>query len=448
MRRGFAVLLFVLTFAGSNVFAQQTANLAERERWFSGLGFGMFIHWSIDSQLGAVISHSLAGADTKYRNKFFDELPKTFNPVRFNPTEWATLAKLAGMKYVVFTAKHHSGFCMFRTASTPFSIINTPFKKDITREVLDAFRKQGIAVGLYFSPEDFYFLNKTKVPIGRLQHTLHYPVNNPDLMEYDKSQLRELLTHYGKIDILFLDGPAEGLKEYCWSLQPDIVVTRGQMTTPEQKIPDAVIPAPWESCLTMGTDWQYKPTNDLFKSGTELINMLIETRAKGGNLLLNIGPRPDGTIRNEEESLLREIALWNFANSEAIQDVMPAKKTRDGNIWYTTSEGGETIFAFITNTAWNYGERKEIVLSSVEGDQGTAVSVLGYDSKLLEYQQNFDASVKVEAGKLGLVINAVNGQRFYTNNKWPNPVVLKITGASFKSETRAPVKRSNLEGAY
>ena len=133
-------------------------------------------------------------------------------------------------------------------------------------------------------------------------------------MAHDKAQLKELLTNYGKIDIFFFDGPEEGLKEYAWQLQPELVVTRGQMQTPEQNLPDKPVPGPWEACFTMGTDWQYKPTNDPQKSGTEIINMLIEIRAKGGNLLLNIGPKPDGEIQIEQEALLREIALWNLVN--------------------------------------------------------------------------------------------------------------------------------------
>lgn len=444
----FLLSVFYCLFTGLASFAQQTANRPEREKWFSNLGFGMFIHWSVDSQLGAVISHSLAGASRDYREKFFETLPETFNPSEFKPEDWAVLAKLAGMKYVVFTAKHHAGFCMFKTTTTSFNILNTPFKRDITREVVNAFRKQGIAVGIYFSPEDFYFLHKTGTPVGRLQNPLHYPVSNPELMEYDKAQLKELLTNYGKIDIIFLDGPAEGLKEYCWKLQPDIVVTRGQMSTPEQKVPDIAIPSPWETCLTMGTDWQYKPTNDNFKSGTELINLLIETRAKGGNLLLNIGPRPDGSIREEEEGRLREIALWNFANAEAIHNTKAARKIREGNVWYTTSADESVIYAFITNTPWKYGERKEIVLSSLRGGNATSVDILGYDSNLLEYQENFDASIKIQSGGLGLVLSMVNGQRFYTNNKWPNPIVLKISGAVFTEEPCTRVKKSDIDGAH
>jgi alpha-L-fucosidase len=122
-------------------------NLPERLEWFRDQGFGLFIHWSVDSQTGVVISHSLAGADEAYTKRFFEELPKAFNPRKFEPKDWAALAKLAGIKYVVFTTKHHSGFAMWDTKTTDFGIMHTPYKHDLTREILDAFRAQGIAAG-------------------------------------------------------------------------------------------------------------------------------------------------------------------------------------------------------------------------------------------------------------------------------------------------------------
>ena len=136
-------------------------NRQDRVEWFRDQGFGMFIHWSVDGQLGSVISHSMVGADEDFLNRFIVDLPKTFNPRKFYPQDWAVLAKLAGMKYVVFTTKHHSGFCMFDTATTDFNIMNTPFRRDITGEVLKAFRDQGIAPGMYFSPDDFWWLQPT-----------------------------------------------------------------------------------------------------------------------------------------------------------------------------------------------------------------------------------------------------------------------------------------------
>jgi alpha-L-fucosidase len=133
-------------------------NRAERLEWFRDQGFGMFIHWGVDSQLGSVISHSLVGASPDYLERYFTLLPKTFNPRKFDPEDWAVLARLAGMRYVVFTTKHHSGFSMFDTATTDFGIMHTPFHRDITAEVLKAFRDQGLAAGVYFSPDDFWWL--------------------------------------------------------------------------------------------------------------------------------------------------------------------------------------------------------------------------------------------------------------------------------------------------
>lgn len=142
-------------------------NQPDRLEWFRDQGFGLFIHWSVDSQLGTVISHSLAGASDDYSRRFFSDLPKTFNPRKFYPEDWAVLARLAGMRYVVFTAKHHSGFAMWPTRTTTYSIASTPFRRDIFGEVMNAFRAQGIAAGLYFSPDDFRWLYDNGIAINR-----------------------------------------------------------------------------------------------------------------------------------------------------------------------------------------------------------------------------------------------------------------------------------------
>ena len=445
LRRMWVMAACIVMYVGAH--AQKTSNDPEKEKWFMDLGLGLFIHWSVDVQLGAVISHSMAGASDDYLERFTTELPKTFNPHNFNPDDWAVLAKLAGMKYMVFTTKHHSGFCMWDTKTTPFNVMNTPFKKDVTKAIFDAFRKQGIAIGIYYSPEDFYYLYKHHVPIGRMQLPRHFPEKNPGLMDYDKSQLKELLSNYGKIDFIFFDGPAEGLKEYAWQLQPNIVVTRGQMNTPEQELPDTVLPGPWEACFTMGTDWQYKPTNDPQKSGTEMINMLIETRAKGGNLLLNVGPKPNGEIQIEQEALLRELALWQFANNEAVTGVRSWSIVREGDIWFTRGKDSSTVYAFVPGGKdWKYGERKDPVLRTLEGSAQTKVSILGYASELVEYKENFDASIYVQNTPVGLLISAVNGQRFYTDRKWPNPVVLKIEHVKYKPVVNT-YKQSTIDGA-
>ena len=444
------IIIFPLLLLIHFCFSQQVANKPERVNWFQDLAFGMFIHWNVDVPLGVVISHSLAGASDEYVERYINEIPSFFNPKKFDPDEWATLARLAGMKYVVFTTKHHSGFCMFDTKTTKFNVMNTPFRRDVTKEIITAFRKQGIAIGIYFSPEDFTFLHKQKLPIGRLQHPKHYPVNNPELMEHDKQQLKELLNNYGKIDILFIDGPGDGLREFAWQQQPDLVITRDLMKTPEQEIPDRPLPRPWEACYTMGTDWQYKPTNDPHKSGTEIINMLIEIRSKGGNFLMNVGPKPDGEIQIEQQERLREVALWNFVNREAIYQVKPLPVIRDQHIWFTQSNDGKNIYAIVTRKSpddWKYGERKDLLLPMITANDKTKVSVLGYKSELVEYKNGFDASIRFSPTKLGLAVSAVNGQRLYTNNRWPNAVVIKVENASFNPNSQAGVSQQTIDGA-
>ncbi|MFP4500265.1 MAG: alpha-L-fucosidase [Candidatus Hydrogenedentota bacterium] len=405
-------------------------NKPEREQWFMDQGLGLFIHWGVDSTLGSVISHSLAGASEAYANRYFEELPQHFNPVDFDPARWARLAKLAGFRYVVFTAKHHSGFCMWDTDTTDFNVMNTPHGKDIVRPVLDAFRAEGIAVGLYFSPEDFRVLHEQGHPISRRRSEAQ-PSNNEALRERNRAQLRELLTNYGKIDVLFLDAfDTEDAREFAWSIAPDLVITRGAMETPEQKLPDAPIPGPWEACFTMGTQWQFKPTNEDYKSGAKMIEMLIETRAKGGNLLLNIGPTPDGTIPFEQDRLLRELALWMFVNGEAVYDIEPCPVIREDNLWFTKAKASDTVYVHVTGLDWPWGEHKEFTLEHVRATDASTIQVLGHGGEVLEYRPGANPAPSIDVTDDGVALSAVRAQRLYNDRKWPNPVVLKITDAA------------------
>ena len=407
--------------------ASVNRNSPERIEWFRDAGFGLFIHWSVDSALGPTISHSMVGASEVYLQRFISKLPGTFNPKRFDPLDWALLAKLAGMKYVVFTTKHHSGFCMYSTATTPFNIMNTPFGRDATAEIVSAFREQGLAIGFYYSPDDFYWLHREGKLLDRHRPEVE-PVNNPDLLKYDQSQIRELLTRYGSIDVLFFDGASEGLKELAWDLQPMVVVTRGAMETPEQYIPGVPLDDAWEACLTMGTSWQYKPTNEVYKAGTELIQILIETRAKGGNLLLNVGPKPNGELPIEQEERLREIALWNFVNQESIEEVRPWVVTNENEIWFTRRKKEDTVYAFVAiRPSWKLGDWKTFTLRSVEATKETVVSVLGQNDKVLEYRPEVIPQTRWRQTDEGLEITAMRAQRLYDDRKWPNPVVLKMT---------------------
>ncbi|RYY08963.1 MAG: alpha-L-fucosidase, partial [Chitinophagaceae bacterium] len=359
----------------------------------------------------------------------------------------------------VLTTKHHEGFTLFDSKYTDYKATNTQAKRDLVKEFLDAFRAEGIKVGFYYSlidwhhpdfPVDKYHPLRPQTESDEAYADLN---KNRDMAKYRKylyNQVTELLTKYGKIDILFIDGPGEGLREFAWQQQPDLVITRDLMKTPEQEIPDRPLPRPWEACYTMGTDWQYKPTNDPHKSGTEIINMLIEIRSKGGNLLMNVGPKPDGEIQIEQQERLREVALWNFVNREAIYQVKPLPLIRDQQTWFTQSNDGKTIYAIVTRKSpddWKYGERKDLLLPMITANEKTKVSILGYKSELVEYKNGFDASLRFSATKLGLALSAVNGQRLYTNNRWPNAVVIKIENATFNAVGLSQASQSASDGA-
>ncbi len=425
-------LILFLFLAASQSFAQRdmppgSLNKAERLEWFRDQGFGMFIHWSVDSQTGVVISHSLAGADEAYTRRFFEDLPKTFNPRKFEPKDWAALAKLAGIKYVVLTTKHHSGFTMWDTKTNDFGIMHTPFKRDITRGVLDAFRAQGIAPGIYFSPDDFWWLWKNKKDIQRQVPEVQ-PRNNPGLMKLDLDQMRELMGKYGPIDVVFFDGEPEQLRDLAWKMQPNTIVTRGAIQTPELYVPGIPLEGAWEANFTMGTAWQYQPQNEEYKTGGRVIDILVETRAKGGNLLLNIGPKPDGELPIEQEERLREVALWMQVNQECIYGVRPWVITNEQNIWYTKAKNEDTVYAIVKQQPrWVRGQWRDFVLKSVQATPQSVVSVLGQNGRVLEYRPEVNPQPTLKQEADGLHIRAMFTHRLQDNSKWPNPIVLKIT---------------------
>lgn len=413
--------------AGAQATREKAGNRTERLEEFQDLAVGMFIHWSVDSQLGSVISHSMVGASQDYLERYVHELPKTFHPKRYDPEEWARLARVCGIKYAVFTTKHHSGFCMFHTKTTDFGIASTPYRRDITRQYVDAFRQHKVRVGFYFSPDDFHFLYRQGTLISRRRPEA-LPSNNPALMQHNLAQVRELMTNYGEVEFLFIDGQPGGIRELAWKLQPELVITRGAMETPEQRIPDKPIPGPWESCFTLGTQWQFKPTNENYKSGGTLIQMLIETRAKGGNLLINVGPQPNGEIPFEQSRRLRELGLWLFINGEAIYQVRPWHVIREGDIWFTKAKNADTLYAILTgHRNWQRGTRKSFVLRSARATDETRVSVLGQNSKVHEYHPEVDPACRWEQRDDGLHLIVMRAHRIYNMGSWPNPIVLRIT---------------------
>ncbi|MEP2023734.1 MAG: alpha-L-fucosidase [Reichenbachiella sp.] len=426
-------LVVLMSLVSLSVFSQ-LRNKPELNEEFMDMGFGIFIHWSMDSQLGSVISHSMVGASEDYVDRYMNELPKTFYPDKFDPDEWARLFKLTGAEYVVFTAKHHNGFCMWDTETTDFNIMNTPYGKDIVGMLVESLRKYDLKVGLYFSPEDFSFIYKQGHLISR-KGPMTQVTKNEELFEYAKDQVDELFTNYGKIDIAFFDSFSKGnLVQYVHEKYPDIVITRGEMNTPEQKIPDAPMPGPWETCMTMGTQWAYKPTNEEYKDGGDLINKLIEIRAKGGNFLMNVGPKPNGEIPIEQEERLREIALWMFINNEAVKNVRTVPSViREGDLWYTKAKDENTAYVFITNQPeWFKGRRRLFFTESIKPTKKTEISVLGQNDLVVEYSPNNNPKSKFKVQENGnLQLSITRAHRVYNNKIWPNPIVVKLTNVEF-----------------
>ena len=416
--------------------AKSSRNKPEKLMWLKDAGLGLFVHYSLDVQLGVVISHTLVGASKDYTDRYFNELHKTFNPQNIDFDELARLAKVCGFAYVVFTAKHHNGFCFWDTKTCDFSIMNTPYARDLLADYVAAMRRYDLKVGLYYSPEDFYFLYKNNLTITR--NPIEPSPYSPEIMkqynEYADAQLTELLTNYGEIDLIFYDGKLHSPQQFCvdrsWELQENILVTRGAIKTPEQHLPGLVEASdePWEACLTMGIAWQYQPTNENYKSGNKLIKILTESRAKGGTMLLNISFDSNGNIPQIQDDILREFGAWNFINKEVIESTRPWIVTNEDDIWFVKSKDQDTIYAIIRDgVKWNRGDRRNFILKSVRATEKTELSVLGQSSELTEYNPTKDVSCSFKNTKDGLEISIAHAQRIYCGRDWPNPIVAKLT---------------------
>jgi alpha-L-fucosidase len=325
------------------------SNDPEKTEAFRDAGLGLFIHWGPNSQMGTEISWPLYNASDDYIKKYY-ALAETFNPTGFDPAQWAHLAKLAGMEYVVFTAKHHDGFCMFDTAYSDFKITRTPYGKDIAAQVGEAFRREGILVCFYYSPGDFRYQYETGHRFSHL-YEVDFSAAEPfgplkkSFVDYERGHVEELLTKYGDIFMLWFDGKCEPLKKHAWRVKQDIFIGRGEIPTPEQEIPGQGSDFAWESCMTTSWQWSFQPNPDI-RTAKEVVHNLIRIRARGGNMLLNIGPRPDGRIAPADEDLLRELGLWMMLYGEAIRGVRPWTITNESDVWLTCRRNDGTVYAF------------------------------------------------------------------------------------------------------
>ncbi len=299
--------------------------------------FGMFIHWGPVALKGTEIGWS-RGAQVPIEE--YDNLYKQFNPTKFNADEWVAVAKAAGMKYMVLTTKHHDGFCLWDTKQTDYSIMNTPFKRDVVKELATACKRGGIAFGTYYSACDWHH---PAYPLGSPGGQSHKP--NPDMKAYDaylQAQVTELVKNYGPLFTLWFDVPQAYDQTYgipmvnmLRKLQPDLMINNrayavggvgsgighqlpvGDYDTPEQSIGGFNMDRPWETCMTICEQWAWKP-NDKMKSLKECIHTLIRTNGGDGNLLFNIGPEPTGEIEGRQVERLKEMGAWLAKNSEAV----------------------------------------------------------------------------------------------------------------------------------
>ena len=404
--------------------------LQKLEEW-QDLKFGLLMHWGAYSQWGIVESWSICAEDedwcrrknpdyTAYK-KDYEALKLSFNPVGFDPERWAEAASAAGMKYVIFTTKHHDGFSMFDTKMTDYRITDPacPFsvnpRANVTKEIFNAFRAKGFWAGAYFSKPDwhseYYWWPNFATPDRNVNYSISaYPERWEKFVQFTHSQIMELTGgDYGKIDILWLDGgwvqkmSAEEISKYVNApsykfvhiqsqdirmdelvskvrqKQPGMIVVdravygkNQNYLTPENRVPEKALPYPWESCIIAGGGWSWVP-DPKFMSGRDAVHLLVDIVVKGGNLLLNIAPGPDGRWPEGAYTLLGEMAEWMKVNSEAIYGTRAMAPFKDGKVcinrkgdktWYLfyMADEGEAMPAQITMTGLTLPAKAKITM--------------------------------------------------------------------------------------
>ena len=419
-----------------------TAVVSKLAEW-QKMKFGLFMHWGTYSQWGIVESWSICPEDEGWTQrkgsysanyfeyvKAYENLQTTFNPVKFQPEKWVKAAKDAGMKYMIFTTKHHDGFSMFDTKETSYKITDakTPFSKNprsnITKEIFNAFRKDGFAIGAYFSKPDWHSGDYWWPYFPPKDRNVNYdPVKYPERWKAFKSftynQIKELMSDYGRVDILWLDGgwvrplatvdttvewqrgiktnqdiDMKNIAEMARSYQPGLLIVDRTVTgpyenytTPEQEVPHELLPYPWESCITMGDSWSYVP-NDNYKSAQKIVQLLVRIVSRGGNLLLNIGPGPEGDWDPVAYQRLLDIGAWMKINGEAIHGSKPLAPYEAGNIHFTQSEDGKTQYAFYLAETDNLTLPQDVVIKNFTISAGSKITLLGTGATLKWKEEN------------------------------------------------------------
>lgn len=331
-----------------SAMAMQPTSEADRERrmkWWHEARFGMFIHWGLYSVLGR---HEWAMEQEGIPVAEYEKLAAQFKPKPTPAKEWAALAKKAGMKYMVMTTKHHEGFCHFNTSTTKYCAPKTAAGRDLVKEYVDAVRAEGLRVGFYFSLMDWHHPDGARC-VKDEQARRRF-------VDYVHTQARELMTNYGKIDVLWYDVPwpltAEGwesekMNAMVRKLQPDIIMNNRSKVpedfdTPEQRI-EASKGRNWEACMTMNDSWGYHKADDNWKSPKACVRNLLTCARQGGNYLLNIGPMADGSIPPESVKILTAVGAWTAKNGAAVYGTDPCSVSRSNYMSFTRK--GNTLFA-------------------------------------------------------------------------------------------------------
>lgn len=459
----FICLFFV---AASSAFSQavlederyvpetDTAVLAKLNQW-QDIKFGLLMHWGTYSQWGIVESWSICPEDygwcerkkganpgnyTEYVEEY-EGLKESFNPVRFDPEKWAKAAKDAGMRYMVFTTKHHDGFCMFDSKYTDYKVTDSACafsgneKANITKEIFDAFREENLWVGAYFSKPDWNHDSYWDPYFPPFDRNVNYdPALYPEKWEkyvqFTHNQILELLTDYGQVDIIWLDGgwvkkrdqqnldenyaekfaeneAANGFIKHrmvsqdirmnelvakAREKQPGLIVVdravygkNQNYLTPENRVPEKELPYPWESCIISGGGWSYTP-DATYMSGHQGVQMLVDIVAKGGNLLLNIAPSPEGEWQQGAYDLLEEYGDWMDVNSEAIYNSTALAPYKEKNICMTQQDNGNAYFFYMAKEN-ETALPAEISIASHQPTDGSTVTLLG-DNQPLKWKKN------------------------------------------------------------
>ncbi len=361
MRKLFCFLLALSGLAAFGAETNSPATTNARLAWWRDARFGMFIHYGPVTLTGQEISWSRANSNTNCPNKgktpvaVYDNLYQAFNPTNFNAADWAGVAKMAGMKYVVLTAKHCDGFLLWDSKVDGYNITATPFKRDLCAELAQAVRKDGLRLGWYFSPMDW------RDPDFRTER-------NAEFIPRMQGEIRELLSNYGKVDLMWFDydGRAavyDQANTYALvkKLQPEILIdnrldlgvkqgnrlmlnTNADFYTPEQQIGAYDDQRPWETCMTICHQWSWKP-DDNMKSPAEVVSILCRVVGGDGNLLLNVGPMPDGRIEPRQVEVLKQVGAWMQVNGESIYGTRggPWKPTKA----VASTRKGKTIYLHV-----------------------------------------------------------------------------------------------------